>query len=219
MVTIEWDPDIKTLTGAVVGRGAVYNTAAFFASDGGGSLGLDDGECTCPVGYNCKHVAAIVIAATDGPAAGRLRGKQRPPLRVVEAEQSLSWEQPLRALIDAPAAQSAGNPMAIELALHAGGGPERRHAAAAGKVDAPRRARRLGQRLPELERAGLVARQERRVPRRSPGADPRAAMPSTTRARDGHTTATVITPTRRSISAAATACSCGRCWRRPTASA
>ena len=65
VATIEWDPDIKTLTGAVIGRGAVYNTAAFFASDGGGSLGLDDGECTCPVGYNCKHVAAIVIAASD----------------------------------------------------------------------------------------------------------------------------------------------------------
>ena len=79
VATIEWDPDIKTLTGAVVGQGALYNTAAFFASDGGGSLGLDDGECTCPVGYNCKHVAAIVIAASDGRGGGRPRGKQRPP--------------------------------------------------------------------------------------------------------------------------------------------
>ena len=40
-----------------------------------------------------------------------------------------SWERPLRALIDAPAAQAAGSPLAIELELHssgpAGAGPPR----------------------------------------------------------------------------------------------
>jgi superfamily II DNA or RNA helicase len=140
VVTIEWDPDIKTLTGAVIGRGAVYSTAAFFASDGDGSLGLDDGECTCPVGYNCKHVAAIVIAASDGLGSDRLRGGRRPPRVATAAKPRTpatpqtaaapqSWEGPLRALIDTPAARATGNELAIELALHAsglaGGGPPR----------------------------------------------------------------------------------------------
>ncbi len=124
VLKIEWDPDTATLTGSVVGNGALYDTAAFFTSDGG-SLEFEDGECTCPVGYNCKHVAAIVIAATDGRGADRPLGRQRPPLRVVKTAQPQSWEQPLRALIDAPAAQAEGNPMAIELALHAGGIAER----------------------------------------------------------------------------------------------
>ncbi|MGA2163820.1 MAG: DEAD/DEAH box helicase, partial [Solirubrobacteraceae bacterium] len=135
VLKLEWDPDTATLTGSVVGKGALYDTAAFFTADGE-SLEFEDGECTCPVGYNCKHVAAIVIAATDGRGAGRPRGKQRapllatalrgtqhPPLQVVKTAPP-SWEQPLRALIDAPAAQASGNPLAIELTLHAGGGAE-----------------------------------------------------------------------------------------------
>jgi uncharacterized Zn finger protein len=77
VLKIEWDTDTETLTGSVVGQGALYDTAAFFASDGGGLLGFDDGECTCPVGYNCKHVAAIVIAASDGHGSDRRRFELR----------------------------------------------------------------------------------------------------------------------------------------------
>jgi superfamily II DNA or RNA helicase len=130
VLRIEWDPDTETLTGSVVGHGALYDTAAFFTSDDG-SLEFEDGECTCPVGYNCKHVAAIVIAAIDGHGSGRSRGKQRPPLRVAAvaepqtAAEPQSWEKPLRALIDSPAAQATGAPLAIELALHATGVADR----------------------------------------------------------------------------------------------
>ena len=135
VLAIAWDADTETLTGSVVGQGALYDTAAFFTSDGGGLLRFDDGECTCPVGYNCKHVAAIVIAASDGHGNDRLRGGRHPPLRVARvaeshtAAQPQSWERPLRALIEAPAARAVGNALAIELALHAsplaGGGPLR----------------------------------------------------------------------------------------------
>jgi superfamily II DNA or RNA helicase len=141
VLAIEWDTGTETLTGSVVGQGALYESAAFFTSDDGGLLGFDDGECTCPVGYNCKHVAAIVIAASDGHGSGRLRGGRRPPLRVATAAESQtavqgrtaadaqSWERPLRALIGAPGARTVGNALAIELALHAsglaGGGPPR----------------------------------------------------------------------------------------------
>ncbi|MFY9265602.1 MAG: SWIM zinc finger family protein, partial [Solirubrobacterales bacterium] len=61
VASIEWDPNAETLTGSVVGEGALYSTAAFFAADHDGALAFGDGECSCPVGHNCKHVAAIVI--------------------------------------------------------------------------------------------------------------------------------------------------------------
>jgi superfamily II DNA or RNA helicase len=121
VIAIDWDPAAGTLTGSVVGQGALYSTSAFFADGHNGGLTFDDGECTCPVGYNCKHVAAIVIAATDGRGTGRAAQdlEQRP--RVATELQPQSWERPLRALIDAPATQTTGTPLAIELALQPSG--------------------------------------------------------------------------------------------------
>jgi superfamily II DNA or RNA helicase len=124
VAAIEWDPELATLTGSVVGQGGLYDTAAFFANDGDGALAFKDGECTCPVGYNCKHVAAIVVAATDGPASGPRA--LRPRLQAA-APPAPSWEQPLRALVDVPSARATGAPLAIELALqhHHPHGPPR----------------------------------------------------------------------------------------------
>jgi superfamily II DNA or RNA helicase len=123
---VEWDPDGQTLSGTVVGHGAVYSTSAFFEDYGDGELVFEEGECSCPVGYNCKHVAAIVVAATDGRSAGRARQSVARSHPHVETEpQPSAWEQPLRALVDAPAARATGNPLAIELALDASGGPGR----------------------------------------------------------------------------------------------
>ena len=144
VLSIKWASDIGTLTGSVVGRDGLYRTAAFFVSDDGGELALDDGECTCPVGYNCKHVAALVIAAASGRRTAEYRAtpsraELRPPLRLVKTEPPPSreqqlpqawpapWEQPLRALIDAQsaAARAGGSPMALELSVQAGGAAER----------------------------------------------------------------------------------------------
>jgi len=119
VASIEWDPDAETLTGSVVGQGALYDTAAFFVDGHDGAPTFEDGDCTCPVGYNCKHVAAIVIAATNG-RAGTPRAS-RSHLQVAPAPLP-SWEQPLRALIDAPAVRATGAPLAIELELHHNGG-------------------------------------------------------------------------------------------------
>ncbi len=121
VVAITWDPDADTLVGSVVGQGALYDTAAFFAAAPDGALAFDDGECTCPVGYNCKHVAAIVIAAIDGRGSSRTAPARRPARMVATAAEPPSWEQPLRALIDLPAPQTAGTPLAIELAVQADG--------------------------------------------------------------------------------------------------
>jgi len=139
VLAIEWDESAETLTGSVVGHGALYRTTAFFAADRDGAIAFDDGECSCPVGHNCKHVAAIVVAASDGRGASRSRRAARSPsapsparrvlgeAQPLDEAQPLSWEKPLRALIDAPLAHATGNPLAIELTLRAaapgGGGP------------------------------------------------------------------------------------------------
>jgi len=123
VLAIEWDEVEDTLTGSVLGNGALYTTTAFFAYDVDHGLWFDDGECSCPVGHNCKHVAALVIAASDGPGARPSRPGQRVQRRVAAEAQPRSWEQPLRALIDAPVTHAKGNPLAIELALRAPGVP------------------------------------------------------------------------------------------------
>ncbi len=126
VLEVDWDPDGRTLTGSVVGQGALYDTRAFFVDGGDGALELEDGECSCPVAYNCKHVAAIVIAAAAG---GTTERRSRPTSQVAARAEQPAWEQPLRALIGAPAPQAVGNPLAIELSLHttglAGGGAPR----------------------------------------------------------------------------------------------
>ena len=128
VLSSRWDQDLATLTGSVVGRGALYDVVAYFEAGTGGLLSLDDGECTCPVGYNCKHVAALVIAAADGPGARPTRDERRPQPHGPAVEMP-SWDEPLRALIRSPAQQAASVPLVIELALQAddraGAGPMR----------------------------------------------------------------------------------------------
>ena len=113
VLKLAWDADAEALTGTVLGRGALYEAAAFFAAARDGELRFEEGECSCPVGYNCKHVAALVIAAADSRVGAR-------SLRLVPApEAPPAWEQPLRALLDE--APATGTPLAIELTLQDGG--------------------------------------------------------------------------------------------------
>ena len=113
--SLVWDAGDETLTGSVVGNGGLYETAAFFAGDADRPPAFEDGECTCPVGYNCKHVAALVIAAASRAPAVRAAAQPAasppPP----------SWEQLLRPLIEVPHAHAVGAPLAIELALRMSG--------------------------------------------------------------------------------------------------
>ncbi|MBK5218963.1 MAG: SWIM zinc finger family protein, partial [Thermoleophilia bacterium] len=111
VVAAEWSPRDLTLTGSVAGT-ALYTATAYF-TDADGNLAFEDGECTCPVGYNCKHVAAIVIAAAGEAAGGQRARRQARPA----STDGPAWERSLRALIDAPAAPAGERPLAIELSL------------------------------------------------------------------------------------------------------
>jgi len=117
VLAVDWDPSELTLKGTVIGT-APYVTTAYLAEVDGG-LAFDVGECTCPVGHDCKHVAAIVIAvAEERVSIPGARGASR---RRPTSPGAPAWEQSLRELIDAPAAASAGErPLAIELSLRPG---------------------------------------------------------------------------------------------------
>ena len=77
-----WDLEETALRGLVRGHGSrVYSAAAFFSLAGGSRAEFELGECSCPVGFNCKHVVALVLSALapGSPAAGRPQSASRRP--------------------------------------------------------------------------------------------------------------------------------------------
>jgi superfamily II DNA or RNA helicase len=109
VIRVEWDPAERALDGTVHGSsGELYETTAYFIPSRWSALVFEQGQCSCPVGLNCKHVAALVLAA----ASQRVRGGRRP----------VGWEQSLRSLLVASTGGAEG-PLAIELTLATTRGP------------------------------------------------------------------------------------------------
>jgi superfamily II DNA or RNA helicase len=108
-----WDPEDNALRGMVRGHGtSVYEAAAFFSVADGLPAEFEMGECSCPVGFYCKHVVALVLSALTPGSAGATR-----PAR----PQPTAWEQSLESLLDPGASSRPGTtPLAIELALASG---------------------------------------------------------------------------------------------------
>jgi superfamily II DNA or RNA helicase len=64
---LSWDSARSALTGNVHGSaGELYTTTAFFIQADGLPLQFEDGRCSCPVGFNCKHVVALILTGTGG---------------------------------------------------------------------------------------------------------------------------------------------------------
>ncbi|HEV8559653.1 MAG TPA: DEAD/DEAH box helicase [Actinophytocola sp.] len=107
---MRWDPADFALHGTVVGDTDVYETSVYFVPDDEPPLEFDQGQCTCPVGFNCKHVVALALSAAGGGAAPAPRSPKPRPV---------TWDQSLRSLLDsAPTGgpdRSGGTPLAIEL--------------------------------------------------------------------------------------------------------
>ncbi len=83
--------DGQVLLGTVTGSGRnLYQTIVevFEANP----RQLFTGRCSCPMSYNCKHVAAVVLAARDAAI-------QRTPVA--------DWEETLRPLVGTPATEAA----------------------------------------------------------------------------------------------------------------
>ena len=119
--SLEWDEEEYLVIARVAGHGAVYETVAWFDEDERGAIVFVEGECSCPVGYDCKHVAAVVIAAASAPAEWRVEDRRtadRAPQEHSSPDPGTDdWELPLRALGAASRLPAPGMPLAIELKL------------------------------------------------------------------------------------------------------
>jgi SNF2-related domain/Helicase conserved C-terminal domain len=129
-----WEPSLFALQGRVRGsQRGYYDTLAYFRHPfGDGPPEFDHGVCSCPMEVDCKHVVAIVVAATSArkaaadPAqrvaleARRQAGRpeQQPPAQARLPERP-TWEATLGALLESGPAATASPapdvPLAIEL--------------------------------------------------------------------------------------------------------
>ncbi len=119
-----WDDSMDALRGYVRGSaGERYGTTVYFSRVDGG-LVFEAGECSCPVGLDCKHAVALVVTAATAAAPVIQAPRPRP----------LTWEESLESLIGPATAGTAGaagaagvagaagaathaTPLAIELSL------------------------------------------------------------------------------------------------------
>ncbi|MGH3462899.1 MAG: SNF2-related protein [Kribbellaceae bacterium] len=143
VLNVMWDPAASTLHGKVVGHGAIYQTSAIMNSDDGGPYQFEQGECSCPVAVDCKHVVALVLtAAGEGKSgtsryAARVSTSHQPARQQPPAEPPASWEQSLRSLLNSvpgDADEDRRTPLAIELSINA---PQQgRYTASAARLQA-----------------------------------------------------------------------------------
>lgn len=76
VLRMRWEGADAALHGSVVGKGGLYQTSAYFV-DEDAEFVFEQGECSCPVGFNCKHVVALVIAAVERGRPHRLVSRSR----------------------------------------------------------------------------------------------------------------------------------------------
>ena len=116
---MRWDEGTHVLFGSVHGSGGnLYHTTAFFSALHAGRARFLHGECDCPVGFDCKHVVALVRTAVATAESGATLARQRPR----------TWEDSLGALLtsrSANAPETDRKPLAIELTLSESGSAHR----------------------------------------------------------------------------------------------
>jgi superfamily II DNA or RNA helicase len=141
-----WKESAGALVGTVRGQfGNFYTTTARFSSADGLIYNFVSGECSCPVGFNCKHVVALVLTAATGDGPAETAAPGSPADLAVPGSGHTRWEQSLASLLTSgrtgSAGAAAGTPLAIELTVPAPQSPGRYRWA--GTATAPRLLARL----------------------------------------------------------------------------
>lgn len=126
-----WDPSVNALRGRVRGQlENLYEVAVFVSIGADGRASYLDGECTCPVGLDCKHVAAVALKAilaspesdeSDLSAATTATGQVETAPVGRAIARAVGWEASLDSLVgqEAPVLRDrvGSAPLAIELSL------------------------------------------------------------------------------------------------------
>jgi superfamily II DNA or RNA helicase len=155
---MSWDRGCSELSGSVRGSaGSCYETVAYFHPAGSSVLEFDQGQCSCPVGFDCKHVVALVLAAAQAQLArtgpGWTAGAGGRPMTWEQSVQSWLGPQPVPGRA---AALSGGQPAAALLGIELTLVPDARPAFS-GDLTADDAPPRLMARLVRPGRKGWVA--------------------------------------------------------------
>ena len=151
---MSWDRGRSELYGSVRGSaGACYETVAYFHPAGPAVLEFDQGQCSCPVGFDCKHVVALVLAAAQAQLA------RTGPERTAGARpRALTWEQSVESWLEPQPAPAAGTqPTAAMLGIELTLIPDARPAFSGALTDGDA-SPRLMARLVQRGRKGWVGR-------------------------------------------------------------
>lgn len=112
---MEWDPQAEVLRAKVRGHSSVpYRTMLQLGEKRQGDFRLLDNHCSCPVGFDCKHVAAVALQSNTDHLVARQEfirpgaaGKPSVP----------AWQESLQTLIDADLTALTGSTAAAATPL------------------------------------------------------------------------------------------------------
>ncbi|GAA3564783.1 SNF2-related protein [Kribbella ginsengisoli] len=110
--SVSWDSSASTLRGQVRAElESLYDVVIYLTFADDGQVDYLDGECSCEVGFDCKHVAALALEAIMSAA--------EPTAAAGPARRAAGWESSLGSLVGrGPTADRLGSaPLAIELTL------------------------------------------------------------------------------------------------------
>jgi superfamily II DNA or RNA helicase len=110
-----WQLGGSRLLGTVGGTQArPYDVTVTFQQDSNGTVVRASGTCSCPIGLNCKHVVALLLASRSS-AADLARATHMPRARVAAPA---TWQSALAPLTRAPEAEPAtGTALALQFEL------------------------------------------------------------------------------------------------------
>lgn len=108
VLDLEWDEELNSLQARVQGSGyRAYTTSVPLRPGVQGFSTAGIGLCSCPVGFDCKHVAAILLASNRAHLQNHAATKERQP----------AWKTALSAIQNAGSGHGPGNSHATPLAL------------------------------------------------------------------------------------------------------
>ncbi|MGW4333499.1 DEAD/DEAH box helicase [Rhodococcus koreensis] len=113
VIEMSWDPAAKELWGEVAGTAREPYSASAFVAPVPGRTVYRYGICTCPVGMNCKHVAALLITAMRQAASE------------AQAPVAASWDGSLSSLLtpaDPFGDSGRRSPLAVQFRVQASAG-------------------------------------------------------------------------------------------------